>query len=309
MIRALEDRDFAGMALLHREIYPWAVVNERAMRHAHESQPRRARRRTWVAEEDGRIVGRGAGELHVYGGRNDVAFVGAAVHPDCRGRGLGGELLALAERHALALGARKLLAQSVDDNAVRGFAERRGFEQTMTRRLSRMHPREVDLAMFSELAAEAAAGGFELRPLSAFEDSPEQIHAVDDEAVRDVPLDEPIAGLPLDEWLAEFWMQPLTSKEGSFAVVHEGRPVALAWLAVDVESGRAMNEFTGTLRAYRGRGLARLVKLASIAWAAGQGITSITTENDESNAAMLAVNTRLGYRPFAVELAWTKGLA
>jgi hypothetical protein len=37
-------------------------------------------------------------------------------------------------------------------------------------------------------------------------------------------------------------------------------------------------------------------------------VTSIVTENDESNVAMLAVNTRLGYRPLATELSWVKHL-
>jgi RimJ/RimL family protein N-acetyltransferase len=75
---------------------------------------------------------------------------------------------------------------------------------------------------------------------------------------------------------------------------------------VDLEGDRAGNGFTGTLRAYRGRGLARLAKLASIAWAAEQAIDSIVTENDETNAPMLAVNTSLGYRPFATWLSFVK---
>ena len=37
-------------------------------------------------------------------------------------------------------------------------------------------------------------------------------------------------------------------------------------------------------------------------------VTSIVTENDESNVAMLAVNTRLGYRPLATELSSVKDL-
>ena len=58
-----------------------------------------------------------------------------------------------------------------------------------------------------------------------------------------------------------------------------------------------MNDMTGTLREFRGRGLARLLKLHQLEWAARDGIASVMTENDETNAAMLAVNTRLGYVP------------
>jgi RimJ/RimL family protein N-acetyltransferase len=61
--------------------------------------------------------------------------------------------------------------------------------------------------------------------------------------------------------------------------------------------GRATNMFTGTLREFRGRGLGLAVKLASIAWATENGITSLVTTNDERNAPMLAINRRLGYVP------------
>ena len=112
--------------------------------------------------------------------------------------------------------------------------------------------------------------------------------------------------LPLEEWLATAWAHPDVTREGSFVVVHEGRPVAFTELIVDEGGSRAGNGFTATFRAYRGRGLARLAKLASIAWATERGITSIVTGNDETNAAMLAVNTRLGYRPFATKLSWAR---
>jgi RimJ/RimL family protein N-acetyltransferase len=55
--------------------------------------------------------------------------------------------------------------------------------------------------------------------------------------------------------------------------------------------------FTATGREYRGRGLALAVKLASTRWAAENGITQLVTTNDETNAPMLAINRRLGYRP------------
>ncbi len=70
-------------------------------------------------------------------------------------------------------------------------------------------------------------------------------------------------------------------------------------LRADVPGRRAENDITGTLREYRGGGLATLAKLEQLRWAARQGIENVVTENDETNAPMLALNTRLGYRPFA----------
>jgi RimJ/RimL family protein N-acetyltransferase len=53
----------------------------------------------------------------------------------------------------------------------------------------------------------------------------------------------------------------------------------------------------GTLAQFRGRGLGTAAKLATIQWAAANGITQMFTTNDEANAPMLAINRRLGYTP------------
>jgi ribosomal protein S18 acetylase RimI-like enzyme len=54
----------------------------------------------WVAEDDGAVVG-----LIVLVGHDDHVLIdNLAVDPSCQGRGIGRELLAFAESHALALG-------------------------------------------------------------------------------------------------------------------------------------------------------------------------------------------------------------
>jgi GNAT superfamily N-acetyltransferase len=58
---------------------------------------------------------------------------------------------------------------------------------------------------------------------------------------------------------------------------------------------------TGVRRAYRGRGLARLVKVASLRRARERGLTEAYTGNDESNVPMLRVNASLGYQPYATQ--------
>src|SRR5207244_2997500 len=84
---------------------------------------------------------------------------------------------------------------------------------------------------------------------------------------------------------------------GSFVVVGP-RLSAFALLFVDREWRRAENEMTGTLPEFRGRGFATIAKVATIQWARANGIEHIYTSNDADNAPMLAINRRLGYRPF-----------
>jgi GNAT superfamily N-acetyltransferase len=46
---------------------------------------------------------------------------------------------------------------------------------------------------------------------------------------------------------------------------------------------------------YRGRGLARAVKLQTLAQAVELGIPAVLTDNDSENAPMLHINEVLGY--------------
>jgi GNAT superfamily N-acetyltransferase len=59
---------------------------------------------------------------------------------------------------------------------------------------------------------------------------------------------------------------------------------------------------TAVRRAWRGRGLARILKEATIGWAIANGLTALETGNDVDNAPMRAVNLRLGYQPLPDEV-------
>ena len=308
MIRARRADDDAGIAQVIREVAPSWVTSEAGIRHRRVTSRPRARRGDWIAEREGEVVGWGSGGLETDIEREDVAWVSVMVRPAWRGRGIGAALYEPVEAHLLGIGAARFLTEVDDQPVARTFAERRGFRHTMTRRLSSLDPRTVDPRLLDALAAEKAEEGFTLAPFAAFRDQPELIHAADLEASLDEPADEPLTDLPFDEWLEHSWANPDLSLEGSFVVVHEGRPVTIAFLQVDVEGARAGNGFTGTMRSYRGRGLARLAKLASIAWLREQGVTLLVTQNDATNAPMLAVNTRLGYRPFATWFSYVKDL-
>ena len=63
-------------------------------------------------------------------------------------------------------------------------------------------------------------------------------------------------------------------------------PVALSFVLTDRESGRADTDLTGTLAAYRGRGLARYAKTDSLRRLRALGIHTVVTANDETNAPM-----------------------
>ena len=90
---------------------------------------------------------------------------------------------------------------------------------------------------------------------------------------RDMPADNPETNVPLD---ASGWTR------------RSGAPTS------------------GTARAYRRRGLARLAKLAVVRGCAEAGISRLMTENDSENVGMLAINDELGFKHFAVMTEWVK---
>ena len=61
--------------------------------------------------------------------------------------------------------------------------------------------------------------------------------------------------------------------------------------------GHVVTAWTGTSRAVRGKGVARALKLETIAQAIGLEVESIRTGNDSQNAPILHLNEELGYRP------------
>src|SRR5205814_5833867 len=84
--------------------------------------------------------------------------------------------------------------------------------------------------------------------------------------------------------------------ESSTAVIDErGSVVAFTFLSVVGE--RAQHGFTGTVREHRGRGLATAAKRLALSKAAERGVTRVTTSNAEENAAMRAINRKLGFEP------------
>jgi RimJ/RimL family protein N-acetyltransferase len=141
------------------------------------------------------------------------------------------------------------------------------------------------------------AAGFELRTLRAMTERTADLAAFYDAAGAWLPGGDESNRITPDELWRFIFERPELSWDGSFVIVDDrARLVSLATLVVDHSAGRAENDWTATLPDLRGRGLARLGKLATIRWARNAGIREIVTANDDGNVPMLALNERLGYR-------------
>jgi GNAT superfamily N-acetyltransferase len=306
-IRPFEAADAEPVAEIIRPLQPGILVTPAYLAHRERAEPERAKRRSWLAEENGEVLGFATSAVK-WDEPGAVGRLWIGVRPDRRKRGVGAALYELAEDHAREAGVQRLTVEVDDDPDGRRFVEARGYEAISAEIISSLDPRRTDLGELDALAETTAAAGFELQTLQALEGRQDDLAAFYEAAGAWPPGGGEANRISADDLWHFIFERPDLSWDGSFIVLDgEGRLVSLASLVVDLERGRAENDWTATLPELRGRRLALLVKLASIRWARDAGISVIVTGNDDDNVPMLTLNQRLGYRRLypQVELART----
>jgi GNAT superfamily N-acetyltransferase len=285
-LRPYTNADADGCVAVGRAAVPYTLQDVRVWRHRLAAAPARSGLAGWVALEERRIVGSAHAFLAWWAGRDDSGWLMVQVDPSAARRGIGRRLAQLVEGHLQELGARDVRAHT--DETHLPFAERLGYQIASRKRISAVDPRTV-----------CGEPALPVVPLADLEDRLEELYRLDLETTQDMPNEAEFT-MPFEQWIKDVWEDPLLSRQGSFAVVVHGRVAGATNLRVC--GARAGSGFTGVLREYRGRGIATAVKTASLRWAAEHGVEWAHTFNDDTNAAMLRVNERLGYRPWHVAL-------
>jgi GNAT superfamily N-acetyltransferase len=294
MVREGRNEDFGSAAELLNRVWPYRVGSARGLRHVADAEPPEAHRRYWAAEDDSRLVGWATAGIEDQSNERP-GFLQASVAPEFRNAGVGTALLECCEAHLAGLGVATVLSFSTSEAASQTFATKHGFRHTSTTRISGVDPRTIE--------PRNTPPGVDLRPLAVLD--PRKVYEVDAEAMLDVPGEVAMDDVSFEQWLEDYWRDPDTDLDASVAAVIDDRPVAFSHLRT-APGGRAVTEMTGTLRDYRGRGLALLAKRATLVNAAKCGVTLVSTENDETNGPMLRVNEKLGYRPIGSTLRWSR---
>jgi GNAT superfamily N-acetyltransferase len=250
-----------------------------------------------AADVDGHMIGWCNAWRDTFGSDPDVGFLDVVVLADYQRQGIGVRLAIHALDHLFAMGIRKVRASSVDTPATTALAARLGFVEGHASSTSAVDPRSIEpLPVPPDVT---------LRPFGEIDD-PRPLYELDLEVSQDVPGDENFDSMTFEQWSAHFWGTVFADQEASLAAYVDGELAGLTMLRVDRPSHRAQNNLTGVRRAYRGRGLARLLKSHSLQRAAAAGATIAFTDNDETNAAMLAVNQQLGYRHSSRRVEWER---
>ena len=274
MIREGTLDDIPRAAAMRQRAWPDTIVTAEAMRHFLDNVPERAELRMLAYEADGDVVGWATVGRSWWVADPAHGQLSLAVDPEHRGRGIGSALAEAVDDHVAALGLTTTRTDSLDEPAARALAAARGFHEVGSSSVSAVDPSTVEplpvpdgvrLVSFAEL------------------DDPEPVWALDMEVSQDIP-NETFESLPLDEWVSEFWRSPILDDDASLVAFVDGRLAAITMIRVDRASGRAQNNLAGTLREFRGRGLATLLKSHSLRRAADLGATIAITDNEEQNA-------------------------
>ncbi|MFJ9539363.1 GNAT family N-acetyltransferase [Streptomyces sp. NPDC101225] len=299
-----EDRsDVEAFARVRHLALPYILwTPDAVLHHLVHSHPD-ARFRSLVAEEDGEVIGTAQVQLAHDSPRPGVGTLNIYVHPDRRRRGAGDLLVRAAEEHLTAHGATTLYAWVLDEPADRAFAERHGYGAGRA-----AHFLRLDLAGGTLPPLPSPPPCAVLRSAADLADDPRPLFELDAETTRDEPSDVDTEFTDYENWIAENWRHPLLDRELTTVVFVEGRPAAFSVAYTDAPTGRYVTAMTGTARAFRGRGLAKLAKNDSLHRARAAGYTQALTGNDAGNDPMLAINKWFGYEICATEVRYVREL-
>jgi GNAT superfamily N-acetyltransferase len=304
-VRPFQPEDAEAVAGVRRSAVPYMVCTAATVLHTARSAPEPARARLFVAEEaDGHVVGCVDTGLRYESPEPGQAFQHTAVRPDARGRGAGRALVAAAEEYLRSVGAARVHSWAAEDGRSLQVAERLGYSRS---RRARFLGLDLTTAELPEEPAARLPTGVELRTAADFHGDVRPLYEADTECARDEPGDVEAGPVPLEDWVRLNRRRPEFDPELSTVVVVDGAVAAYTEAHTDGDT-RYWSGMTGTRRAYRGRGLATLAKTDSLRRARAAGLTHAFTGNDAENAAMLAVNRRLGYRTAAAEWRCRKDL-
>jgi GNAT superfamily N-acetyltransferase len=188
------------------------------------------------------------------------------------------------------------------------FLEHRGFREVWRHIPARLdlHSRRGDLGShvppgirLTTLASELTSGGGVLLALY-------------DLAVRtnaDQPQLDPTTPPPLEQFTQDVTVEPQAIPEAFFLAYDDARLVGLSSLErlpgtnEGVETG-----YTAVDSEYRGRGIARALKVRTIEWAADQGYRYIETDTNAGNEPMIGLNRSLGFEPEPARITFERRL-
>src|SRR2546422_2434774 len=229
-------------------------------------------------------------------------MVNILVAPERQGTGIGRAIYNRINDELVNLNAILVWAMSKEDLPRRiEFFRRRGFVEKSRSWESRLDLTIADTAKFGGYVEKALKEGITFTTLAEErlrgQDSLRKIHELVQLITADMPREATFTPLTFEQWETFSLKNPQLIPEGYF-IAKEGQTyVGMSNVhRIDTEPRVLNQDDTGVIRECRGRGIAMALKLKVIEFGKKNGYGTIKTWNDSSNASMLAVNTKLGFK-------------
>lgn len=306
-------RDCEGVARVRSTCFPAWPVSGDEVADKEARRPRDKLHLAWVAVRHGEIAGYGYVEEPNIAARPGRLRIRVLVEPSQRRRGVGGALYDALFWRAIEAGAAELVTEAAGEDAdAQRFLAHRGFAEYHRRIESRLALADVDPARIAR-GIEALTDAFfpsgvriatYRQLLLAVPDAARRLYDLDALLWADVPFGLTGAVPTFEQYQLLELADPDFLPQATFVALDGHRWVGLG--ALMNGHGFLLNSVTGVARDWRGRGLARWLKLHTIRWALERNAPELRTFNDAVNDAILGLNRSLGFRVEAVEVRHRK---
>ena len=194
------------------------------------------------------------------------------------------------------------------------FARKRGFAETRRAWESRIDPAKFDSSPFTGYERKALAHGIKISTFTEERrrdpDFKSKLHELVNKALADMPRPGEFTPIPYEQWATMELDNPDLAPEG-YMIARDGEKyvgLSALWRS-EMEPRGLYQGNTGVLREYRGQGIAVSLKLRVLEFAKNGGYDLVKTWNDSTNAAMLGINKKLGFKRQVGWIIFEKHLA
>lgn len=312
--------DLVGMAAAMTAAAPRFPVTPELLLDWHRTNDPALHLAVRVAEWEGEVIGMGRTIQQGATVGRESYWMNLWVAQPWQRTGVGRALLAELEIEVGRLGGQRLKAQVRQDvPGALALAERSGYVRTWTRYESALEvTSQQDFSGFAPLLEGLEAAGIVFRSVAELSSDPERnrrLWELDWQLMADVPLGMALTRHPLDVWVNQDIENLSFCPELSFVALDPALDTLapdgpltgpyIGMSSLNVQPGGFYTiGMTGTLPAYRGRGIAKALKVRAMRALQEQtrhgtdgstGSAIIRTFNDPPNVAMLGMNAALGF--------------